>query len=112
MLITLIQKSEILITSHNNQHVQKYAEENNYKQFIANIENAAEIYVETHEETYSALKTTPGVSETIEIEKLIKGNYIKSTLQNPKTEKTISEEKGTITVKNEDGKLVYTYNAN
>lgn len=90
----------------------KQSEENNYKQFIANIKNAAEIYVETHEETYSALKTTPGVSETIEIEKLIKGNYIKSTLQNPKTEKTISEEKGTITVKNEDGKLVYTYNAN
>ena len=88
----------------------KTSQENNYKQYIANIQNAAEIYIETHAEKYETLKTQNGTTETISIETLIKSDYVKGSLTNPKTNETLSDENGSVTITNQNGKLIYTYN--
>lgn len=102
-VIILVSVPSIISTNQTSQ-------DNNYKQYIASIQNAAEIYIETHDDNYETLKTTPGTTATIQIEDLIQGDYISGSLKNPKTDETLSEENGTITVTNQDGQLIYTYN--
>lgn len=89
----------------------KTSQDNNYKQYIANIQNATEIYIETHADKYETLKKTNGTKETITTKTLISGGYIQSSLKNPKTNKTINEEAGSVTVTNQNGTLIYEYNA-
>lgn len=89
----------------------KTTQENNYKQYIANIQTATEIYIETHADKYETLKKTNGTTETITTKTLIDGGYIQSSLKNPKTNKTINDEAGSVTITNQNGTLVYEYNA-
>lgn len=100
----------ILVTVPSIISTNQKSEENNYKQFLATIENATEIYIETHADKYETLKTTHNTKETVQIETLINGDYINSSLTNPRTDKTLSEENGSVTVTNKNGTLTYTYN--
>lgn len=104
-VIVLVSVPSIISTNQTSQ-------ENNYKQYTSNIENAAEIYVETHADKYETLKTTSGTTETINIETLIDGGYIQGSLTNPKTNEQLSDEAGSVTITNKNGTLVYTYVAN
>ena len=88
----------------------KTSQENNYNQYLSSVENAAEVYIETHIDKYDTLKTTNGTTETVQTEDLIQSGYIQGSLKNPKTNKTLNEEKGTVTITNDGGTLVYKYN--
>ncbi len=101
----------ILVTVPSIISTNKTSQENNYKQFLETVETAAEIYIETHADNYENLKTTYNAVETIPIERLINGDYIDESITNPKTNKTLNEESGSVTVTNENGTLVYTYNS-
>lgn len=87
----------------------KKSQENDYNQYIANIQGAAEVYIETHEEKYEHLKTTYGATASVSIDNLINGGYIKGSIKNPKTNKALSEEAGSVTVTNQNGTLKYNY---
>lgn len=87
----------------------KKSQENNYEQYTQNIENAAEIYVETHPDRFTDLKTTPGTTVTINTEDLVASGVIQGTLKNPKTDVQLISEASSVTVKNQSGTLVYTY---
>lgn len=102
-IITLVSVPSIVSTN-------KQSRENNYNQYKKNVENAAEMYVETHPDDYTALKTTSGTSVTIDAQDLIAAGLIQGGLQNPNTEKKLIEEATTVNVVNESGTLKYTYN--
>ena len=87
----------------------KKSQENNYNQYKENIENAAEIYVETHPEKYASLKSTNNTTVTIPTEDLVASGVIQGTLTNPKTDVQLINEASSVTVKNQSGTLIYTY---
>ena len=91
----------------------KRSQEQNYERYVDNIENAAEIYVETHSDRaeYATLKTTNGRSVTIHTDVLVASGVIQGTLRNPKTDRPLIEEGASVTVKNENGTLKYTYSS-
>ena len=89
----------------------KRSEENNYNQYKESIENAAEIYVETHPDRFATLKSTNNHTETINTEDLIASGVIQGTLKNPRTNIQLINEASSVTVKNQSGTLIYTYNA-
>ena len=91
----------------------KRSQEQNYERYVDNIENAAEIYVETHSDRaeYATLKTTNGRSVTIHTDVLVASGVILGTLRNPITDRPLIEEGGSVTVKNENGTLKYTYSS-
>ena len=87
----------------------KKSQESNYEQYTQNIENAAEMYVETHPDRYADLKTIPNTTVTINTEDLVASGVIQGTLRNPKTDVQLINEASSVTIKNENGTLVYTY---
>lgn len=87
----------------------KTSQENNYEQYTQNIENAAEIYVETHADRYQTLKTTNNATANIKSEDLVASGVIQGTLTNPKTDVQLINEASSVNVKNQNGTLVYTY---
>lgn len=89
----------------------KRSEENNYNQYKESIENAAEIYVETHPDRFATLKSVPNTTVTINTEDLVASGVIQGTLKNPRTNIQLINEASSVTVKNQSGTLVYTYNA-
>ena len=89
----------------------KRSEENNYNQYTASIENAAQIYVETHPDRFATLKSTNNQTETINTEDLVASGVIQGTLKNPRTNIQLINEASSVTVKNQSGTLIYTYNA-
>ena len=84
-----------------------------YERYVNNIENAAEIYVETHSdrEEYAELKATKNKTLTISTDTLITSGVIQGTLKNPKTNVQLTEENGFVTVRNENSTLKYTYSS-
>lgn len=101
-IITLVSVPSIVVTN-------KKSQENNYMQYKKTVENAAEVYVETHPEEFQEVKTIAGTTVNIKTEDLIIAGFIHGTLQNPKTKTKISEEASSVNVKNESGTLKYTY---
>lgn len=89
----------------------KRSEENNYDQYTASIENAAQIYVEIHPDRFATLKSTNNHTETINTEDLVASGVIQGTLKNPRTNIQLINEASSVTVKNQSGTLIYTYNA-
>ena len=89
----------------------KKSQEQNYDQYTTNIENATEIYIETHPDRYATLKTTNNTTVTINTEDLVASGVIQGTLTNPKTNVQVINEASSVTVKNQNGTLIYTYNA-
>ena len=89
----------------------KKSQEQNYDQYTTNIENATEIYIETHPDRYATLKTTHNTTVTINTEDLVASGVIQGTLTNPKTNVQLINEASSVTVKNQNGTLIYTYNA-
>ena len=89
----------------------KKSQEQNYDQYTTNIENATEIYIETHPDRYATLKTTNNTTVTINTEDLVASGVIQGTLTNPKTNVQLINESSSVTVKNQNGTLIYTYNA-
>ncbi len=89
----------------------KKSQEQNYDQYTTNIENATEIYIETHPDRYATLKTTNNTTVTINTEDLVASGVIQGTLTNPKTNVQLINEASSVTVKNQNGTLIYTYNA-
>ena len=87
----------------------KKSQENNYTQYTQSIENAAELYVETHPDRYEELKTTPGTSVTINTEDLVASGAIQGTLRNPNTDVQLINEASAVNVTNNSGTLIYTY---
>ena len=87
----------------------KKSQENNYNQYTETIENAAEIYVETHPDKYATLKTKPGTTVSINTEDLVASGDVQGSLTNPKTNVKLVNEASSVTVKNENGTLIYTY---
>lgn len=101
----------ILVSVPNIIETNKNSRQQNYEQYTNNIENAAEIYVETHTDKYQALKTTYNTSVTIKSEDLVAAGFIQGTLTNPKTDVQLINEASCVKVKNENGTLKYTYQA-
>ena len=89
----------------------KKSQEQNYDQYTTNIENATEIYIETHPDRYATLKTTNNTTVTINTEDLVASGVIQGTLTNPKTNVQLINEASSVTVKNQNGTLIYTFNA-
>lgn len=88
----------------------KKSEENNYNQYKESVENAAEIYVETHPDKFANVKFTNGATATINTDDLVASGTIQGTLKNPRTNVQLVNEPSSVTVKNQDGTLIYTYN--
>lgn len=87
----------------------KKTKERDYNEFKQTVKNAAEVYVETHQDKYVNLKKVNNATETIEINDLIAVGLLNSHLVNPNTNKTVYEEGGSVTAKNETGTITYTY---
>ncbi len=96
--ITIIAVPNVITTN------QKMAE-NDYNEFKNTVENAAEIYMETHIDQ----KPVAGETKHISIKTLKDAGFINSNLINPQTKNIISDT-DTITVKNSNGTITYTYN--
>lgn len=84
-------------------------EDNNYKQFKQNIYLAAESYINGNPDEFINLKETNGEA-CIEIEDLVYEGWIKSNMNNPKTNKKISMS-GSVKIVNINGEYRYTYMA-
>lgn len=85
-------------------------ENNNYSQFKQNIYLAAESYINANPEEFVKLKENNGEA-CVNIEYLIRDGWIKSTLQNPKTNENIAVD-SSIKVNNLNGEYKYTYRPN
>ena len=96
-VITLVAVPSVITTNQK-------SVENEYNEFKKTVENAAEIYMETH------IDQKPGVGETksISVKVLKDAGFINSNLTNPKTKNVISDD-DTISVKKENGTITYTY---
>lgn len=81
--------------------------ENNYSQFRQNVFLAAESYINSNPDDYVALKSKDGEA-CINVEYLIRDGWIKSTLQNPKTNQAIDID-SSVKVVNIDGTYEYYY---
>ncbi len=87
----------------------KKSKERDYNEFRQTVSNAAEVYVETHQDKYITLKNTNNATATIDINDLISVGLLNSQLTNPNTNQTIFETGGTVTAKNVNGTITYTY---
>jgi prepilin-type N-terminal cleavage/methylation domain-containing protein len=103
-IIVLVSVPSIISTN-------KKSKENNYNEYKKNIENAAEIYVETHPDTFEKLKNTPNTTETatVSIDDLISDGLVEGGLVDPSTNQKVRDESITVLVKNVSGVLTYTY---
>ena len=87
----------------------KNSREKNYEQYQESIENAAEVYVETHPDKYNELKTVNNTEININTEDLVASGVIQGTLVNPKTDVQLINEPSKVNVKNQNGTLIYNY---
>lgn len=93
-----------LITSNKN------AENKEKEEFTSIINTACESYLNIKADEYSQVLNTPNQTTTLNVSDLIEAGYLKKTMNNPNTDKQIGDENGTITVKNNNGKIICTYN--
>ena len=109
-VITLVSVPNVITTN-------KKSKENDIKQFKKTVENAAEVYVETHLDLPEVhnLKNN-GIELCISTQKLITSDengdtagLINSNLKNPKNNTEISSLYASVIAKLEDGEIVYTY---
>ncbi len=102
-IITIVAVPSVITTNQK-------ANENDYNEFKKTVENAAEVYIETHLEQ----KPTKDGMTTVSINNLIEVGLLNGNLINPKTNKTIDSEKNNatsfVTVENKNGTITYTYN--
>ena len=99
-IITLVAVPGVITTNEKSR-------ENDYNEFKKTVENAAEVYVETHIDDYKALKTTNGAQEIIDVDILKEVGLINSNLINPNTGEVV--EGDIIIVSNDNGLLVYEF---
>ena len=103
-VITLVAVPSI-ITSN------KKSKDQEYVKFKKTIENAAEVYVETHldDDGVQKLKNN-GTPFSISINDLIATGLISGRMTNPKTEKImVNESEKTVLAKKEGNEIEYTY---
>lgn len=86
----------------------KRDENKNYEQFLKTIELATETYVQLNINDYPDLKVAGG-TVTISIQQLIENGYIKTTLENPRTEQRINTADSVQITKKADGSYDYQY---
>lgn len=85
-------------------------EDNNYNQFKQNVYLAAESYINANPDEYTNLKETNGEA-CINVEYLVRDGWIKSSMNNPKTNEKISIS-SSVKVVNINGEYRYTYRPN
>lgn len=85
------------------------SQQRDLEEFKKTVENAAEVYVETHPEKYPTIKS-PGQSTTVSIDELITAGFLNSNMTNPQTNNSIIESGGIVSVNNNNGSLTYTFN--
>lgn len=88
----------------------KKTQDRDYNEFCQTVKNAAEVYIETHQDIDDIQKLKAGTITTysISIDDLIATGFINSSLKNPKTNSTVS---GNITVSKAGSKMSYTYSS-
>lgn len=84
-------------------------EDNNYTQFKQNIYLAAESYINANPTDFAKLKEDNGEA-CIDVENLVKDGWLKSTMNNPKTNDKIAID-SSVKVININGEYNYTYRA-
>lgn len=103
-IIILVAVPSLLATNKN-------STEMNYREFQNTVNEAAETYIEINGDKYQDLKNNNAASTVIDVDTLVNEGLLQSGLMNPETEKSITDENGSVTVINENGVLKYTYNA-
>ena len=100
----------IIISVPNIINTNQKSKENECEQFLKTIENAAEVYVETHLElqTVQDLKTNNFSKLQITLDDLKKDGLLSSTIKTPKGKDiNLASE---VTATNNDGEITYEYN--
>ena len=107
-----------LMTVPNIVETNKKTKETEQKEFEKTIENAAEIYIETHQnnEEVLNLKNPPYQTICISTKKLVDLGLVSDQLKNPKDEKAIKDVKKSVLVesviKSDYSEITYTYQDN
>lgn len=97
----------LLVAVPNIANDNKQSKEREYNEYKKTIENAAEVYVETSDDTYADLKNNNGVTATIQLSELKGAGVLKENLKNPKTNQLAD---GSVSAVNQNGMIKYTYN--
>ena len=85
----------------------KNSKERDYNEFCQTVKNAAEIYVETHQDNSEVKKLkNSGTTISISIEDLVATGLLNSGLKNPKTNAIVG---GSVTASKSGSKIIYTY---
>lgn len=86
----------------------KKMKERDYNEFCQTVKNAAEIYVETHQDKTEVINLKAGTSSyEIPVEDLIATGLLNSNLKNPNTNSPVS---GSVTATKSGSKINYTFN--
>lgn len=106
-----------LMTVPNIVETNKKTKETEQKEFEKTIENAAEVYVETHQRNEEILNLkTNGGQICISTKKLVDLGLVSDQLKNPKDEKAIKDVKKSVLVesviKSDYSEITYTYQDN
>ena len=96
----------VAVPSINNQL--KKIKENNFNQFQDDLFLAAESYISAAADDYKVLKSN-NQQVCIKIQDLIEGGWIKSTLVDPKENKTLGQLQGAVIVMNKNNRLEFIY---
>lgn len=96
----------VAVPSINNQL--RKIKQNNYEQFQSDVFLAAESYISASANDYVVLKENNG-QMCIRIQDLIEGGWIKSSLVDPKKNKTLGELGGSVIARNTNNTLIYIY---
>lgn len=90
----------------------KKNQENEYDNFVTNVTNAAQLYVETNRSLYNGQLINTGDITAIPVSLLISEGYVKDNLIDPSTEEAIDQNDSIIITLNSNKTLSYSYGNN